>query len=439
MTASKCALLGGVPVRREPYPLHRTTGIEESNAVARVMESGILSAFEGTNNEYFLGGQEVKSLERAWAARFKVKYAVAVNSATSGLLAAVAAVGAGPGDEVIVTPFTMSGTVSSILACNAVPVFVDVDPVTFNLDPSAVESKITKRTKAILVVHIFGQPADMDPLMTLAHRHGLAVIEDAAQAPGALYRGQAVGTIGDIGVFSLNCNKHIQCGEGGVAVTNDELLAKKLRLIRNHGEAVIASGMEVDSLSNMLGFNFRMTELEAAIAHCQLKKLDGFLAHRMELVADLTDRLQGLSGLILPPIREGCTHVYYRYPVVIDRRKIPLTARQMVRALNAEGMDFYVSYMKPLYLQPLFQKQVAHGEKGCPFKCPWYHGQANFSPGLCPTAESLEERLLSTEVVRPPQTSADMAQIEEAFKKVLSSVGTLKKNFDYEENSLAGN
>jgi perosamine synthetase len=368
------ALFGGSKIRLTPYPLHRTTGEEEKQAVLRVLESGVLSGFEGTHNEFFRGGREVKSLEAEWSEKFHVRNTVAFNSATSGLMAAVAAVGAGPGDEVIVTPFTMSGTVAGILANNAIPVFADIELATFNLDPLAVERRLTKRTKAILPVHIFGHPAPMGPLLDLARKHRIAVIEDAAQAPSARYHGRFAGTLGDIGVFSLNCNKHIQCGEGGLAVTNDDTLADRLRLIRNHAEAVIASGMPVRSLKNMLGFNLRMTELEAAVARSQMLKLDDLIARRLELVDYLNAKLRRFTGLRLPIVQPDCTHVYYRYAVALDQARIRIPASLFVQALNAEGLEFYVSYVKPLYLQPLFQEQIVHGDRGCPIKCPWYDG-----------------------------------------------------------------
>ena len=181
------------------------------------------------------------------------------------------ACGVGPGDEVIVTPYTMSATATAIIVYNGIPVFADVEMKNYNLDPVSVESRITDRTKIIFVVHIFGHPADMDSIMMLAEKHNIMVIEDAAQAPGAFYKGRLAGTIGDIGVYSLNCNKVIQCGEGGIAVTNSDDLAGRLRLIRNHAEAVIAAGKHVDSLVNMIGWNYRMNEIEAAISREQLK------------------------------------------------------------------------------------------------------------------------------------------------------------------------
>lgn len=427
--SQKLALLGGTPIRTRKYAPHITTGEEEKKAVLKVLERGILSEFEGTNNEYFLGGEQVKLLEEEWAEKFGVKYAVSFNSATSALYAAVGACEVGPGDEVIITPYTMSATAAAILVYNAIPVFSDVEFEHYNLDPDVLESKITPRTKAIFVVHIFGHPADMTPIMNIANKYRIKVIEDAAQSPSALYNGKLTGTIGNIGVYSLNCNKVIQCGEGGIAVTDSEELAEKLRLIRNHAEAVIASGRKTKSLINMIGWNYRMTEIEAAIAREQLKKLDTFNEARLKLVNYLNDKLKDIDGISIPKVRGNSTHVYYRYAIKIDVDRIGVKAPLFVKALNAEGMDFYVSYMKPLYLQPLYQNQIGYGDKGCPFKCPFYQGQINYQRGICPNVEMLENIVISTEIVRPPQTTKEMNEIAAAIKKVIDNKDELQEKF----------
>ena len=424
-TAQNLALLGGTPVRSKAYPHHVTTGVEELEAVQRVLSRGVLSDYEGTDNDQFLGGPEVRALEEEWAIEYEVPYAIAVNSATSGLMAAVGATGVGPGDEVIVSPFTMSASVAAVLMYNTVPVFADVELDTFNLDPESVEATITPRTKAILVTHIFGHPADMNSLLAIAEKHSLTLIEDSAQSPRASYFGQRTGSIGDLGVYSLNCNKHIQTGEGGIVVCRDPELAKRVRLIRNHAEAVIASGMEVKSLVNMLGMNLRMTELEAALARCQLPKLESLVGERHNLVRHLDAIVQSINGISPPIVKSGCTHDYYRYAISLDTANLDVNALQVVDALNAEGMDFYVSYMKPLYLQPIFQKQIMFGDRGCPVRCPWYEGKANYSLGICPNAEKLEDFLISTEIVRPPQTLGDMDEIGEALRKVLTQASNL--------------
>lgn len=417
---NKLAVLGGSKVRQVPYPWHVTTDEEEVQSALRVLRSGVLSVFEGANTPYFLGGEEITAFETEWAKRFGVRHAVSVNSATSGLMAAVGAVGVGPGDEVIVPPWTMSATAAAALVYNAIPVFSDITEDTFNLDPDALRKAITPYTRAIMVVHLFGHPADMDPILEVAREHRLAVIEDAAQSPSATYRGRLTGTIGDIGVFSLNSNKIVQCGEGGVAVTNDDDLALRLRLIRNHAEAAIATGIQVKSLVNLLGWNYRMNEVEAAISRVQLKKLDRLLKERLTLVENLNRRLSGLPGIIIPPVKPGCNHSYYRYPLKLNRAVVPVTAPVFTRILNAEGLNFYPGY-EPLYLQPLYQHRIVYGDKGCPFTCGHYKGRVSYDRGICPVAERLRDEVISTEEVRPPLTLRDLDQIPEAFEKVLAS------------------
>lgn len=416
---SKLAILGGCKVRETPYPWHVTTDEEDAREALRVLESGVLSIFEGSNTPYFQGGPEIKALEEEWADRFEVRHALAVNSATSGLMAAVGAAGIGPGDEVILPPWTMTATAVAVLVYNAIPVFCDVTEDTFNLDPEAVRRAITPYTRAIMPVHLFGHPADMDPIMEIAREHNLAVIEDAAQSPTARYRGRFTGTIGDMGVFSLNSNKIIQCGEGGIVVTNDDELALRVSLIRNHAEAAIASGIEVKSLVNMLGWNYRMNEVEAAVSRVQLRKLDRLLEERLALVEHLNHRLSDLPGIVVPEVLPGCTHTYYRYPLKLDLNVVPVGAKNFVRVLNAEGMDFYPGY-EPLYLQPMYQQRIVFGDKGCPFTCGHYEGQVSYEPGICPVLERLVNEVISTECVRPPLTFRDMDEIADAFAKVLS-------------------
>ena len=251
----KLALFGGNKLIEKSFNSYNTIGKEEKNAAIEVIESGVLSKFLGTWGPDFFGGSKVQEFERQCEAFFDVKHAIVVNSWTSGLIMAVGAIGIEPGDEIIVTPWTMSASATAILHWNAIPVFADIEPHTFCLDPKSIEEQITPQTKAIMAVDIFGHSADMKSILAIAKKNNLKVISDTAQAPGAMYHGKYAGTLADIGGYSLNYHKHIHTGEGGILVTNSDLYADKLRLIRNHAEVVVESKGNKD-LTNMIGFNF---------------------------------------------------------------------------------------------------------------------------------------------------------------------------------------
>ncbi|MDP8297424.1 MAG: DegT/DnrJ/EryC1/StrS family aminotransferase [Candidatus Orphnella occulta] len=402
-------------------------GEEEKKRVAEVLEGGMLSGFIAQKGDHFLGGKQVRELEELIREYFGVKAAVTVNSATAGLHAALAACGVGPGDEVIVTPYTMSASATAIVMVNAIPVFADIDEETFSLDPERIKEKITPMTKAIVVVHLFGGAADMAPIMALATKHGLSVIEDCAQAPGGKYKDRFVGTIGDIGVFSLNQHKTITSGEGGFAVTNNEALALRMQLIRNHGEVIVDS-MGIDDIDNIIGFNYRMTELEAAVSVGQFRRLDELNDHRIELVEYLTERLSGYDGLILPKNAEGDKHVYFVYPIRMNENKLGVTRDVFAKALNAEGIPFGSGYVRPIYLEPMYQRKIAYGKSGWPFTGGIYDGDVDYSKGICPVTERMHEKeLLLTGVCKYPHTKKDIDDVVEAFKKIFSNIDELKK------------
>ncbi len=416
----KPALLGGEPVTRKAFPAYNTIGPDEKREVMEVLDSGVLSAFLGSPGPGFNGGPKVKQLEEAWSAYFSVKHAVAMNSATSALHAAIAACRIGCGDEVITSPVTMTATATAVLVNGAVPVFADIDPRTLNLDPACVAQHITRRTKAILVIHVAGHPADMDPIMALAREHDLYVIEDNAQAPGASYRGRLAGCIGHIGVFSLNCHKTIQSGEGGVAVTDDDDLATRLRLVRNHGEACL-DGFGLSGADNLIGFNFRMTEMEAAVAYHQLGKLAHLNAWRIRLADFLSRRLQEeVDSLIVPYVAPNCTHVYYFYAMRYDEQAGRLPLDLFCRAVRAEGIPLEARWGEPLYRMPIYRQRSARGDTGWPFRAPWYDGDVRYDEGICPEAEAAERSSAYLEtVVRWPNTESDMELVVRAIRKVL--------------------
>ena len=270
---SELALFGGKKIRNKEFARQQDFGEEEKKLLLEVLESKELSGFLGAFGDKFFGGKKVRELESMFEEYYGIKHAIAIQSATAGLHTAVAALNVNPGDEIIVTPYSMCVSATAPVMHNAIPVFVDIDENTFCMNPDEIRKAITPETKAIIVVHLFGYPADMDEIMKIAKEHNLMVIEDAAQAPGCKYKDKYVGTMGDIGVYSFNQNKTISTGEGGVVVTNDDELAKRMELIRNHGEAVVEH-YPVKSIGGIVGYNYRMTELEDAVGIAQFRKLD---------------------------------------------------------------------------------------------------------------------------------------------------------------------
>ncbi|VAV94325.1 blr5428; hypothetical protein [hydrothermal vent metagenome] len=433
---SKLALLGGDPVRTELFPAHNFIGAEEKQKVMEIMDSGVLSRFLGVWHDDFHGGDEVQAFEREWADSYQATHGVSVNSCTSGLYAAVGAAGVGPGDEVIVSPYTMTASVTAAVAFNAVPVFADIDPKNFCLSPDSIRARITERTKAIIVVHLFGHPADMDEIMEIAAAHDITVIEDCAQAPAATYRGRSVGTLGHMGVFSLNYHKHIHSGEGGIVVTNDDRLADRLCMIRNHAEAVV-TGHEIDSLVNMVGFNFRLGEIEAGIGRVQLGKSQGLVDRRRDNLAYFNRNLPTVPGLRISPAADYVEHSYYAAVLNYDAEAAGLSRDVLIKALHAElpetgmrkghGPLIGGGYVKPIYLYPMFQEQTAFGDKGCPFKCPHYKGKVNYAAGICSETEKAHATIITHEYMQPSMSESDIDDVLNAFAKVADNMDALRK------------
>lgn len=433
---SKLAINGGPKVREKLFPAYKVIGEEEKEAVAKVLDTGMLSRYLGCWHEDFYGGQQVRALEKEWAEYYGVKNAIAVNSCTSGLYCAVGAAGIEMGDEVIVSPYTMSASATAALIYNAVPVFADIEEDYFCLDADSIEQRITERTRAIIVVDIFGLPYDVDRINALAKKHNLVVIEDCAQAPGALCKGKFAGTWGNIGIYSLNYHKHIHSGEGGVIVTEDDELAEKMRLIRNHAESVVgAKGTK--SLVNMIGFNYRMTEIEAAIARCQLKKLDKLLKIRQDNCEYLNNKLAEIPAIIPPKVREDCTHAYYKHSFKFKKDIAGVGRNEFIDAVKAElpatelreieGVLMGCGYVKPIYLEPMYQLKIAYGTNGFPFVGPHYDGEVDYSKGICPVVEKMHfDELFCHEMMRPPTTRDDMDDLVNAFYKVWENREELK-------------
>ena len=307
-------------------------GTEEEEAVLRVLASGQLAQ-----------GEYVASFERRFAEVCQVREAVALSSGTAALHLALLAHDIGPGDEVITTAFTFAATANAILLAGATPVFVDIEPDTYSIDAALVEAAITPRTKAIVPVHLYGHPCDMQRLVPLAAAHGLALIEDACQAHAAEIDGKPVGSFGT-GCFSFYATKNITTGEGGMVTTNDPGIAERVRLLRNHGQKERYHHVT-------LGYNLRMTEMQGALGLVQLEKLERFTDQRIVNAAFLTERL---SGSVRTPIaRPGCRHVYHQYTI-----RVPEQRDEWAKRLRDRGIETAVHYPLAIHQQPFYKMQI---------------------------------------------------------------------------------
>jgi perosamine synthetase len=421
----RLALHGGPKTITRQFRRYNSIGKEELEAARTVIESGVLSQFVGCWGSDFFGGQKVQEFERFSERYFGVSHAVTFNSWTSGLIAAVGAIAVEPGDEVIVTPWTMCASATAILHWNAIPVFVDIEPNTFCLDPAAVEAHISPYTRAIMAVDIFGQSADMDALRAVADRHDLKIISDAAQAPGVTYKGRVGGTLGDVGGFSLNYHKHVHTGEGGILVTDDAQLADRARLIRNHAEAVVGEKGNTD-LANMIGYNFRLGEIESAIGIEQLKKLRDLVADRQRIALALTAALKELPGLATPVVRTGSTHAYYMFPMVLDVARLGVSRKRIFEALEAEGVVGLAQGYQNVHLLPMYQRKIAYGNNGFPWTAGFCHRDVDYRKGICPVAERLHDvSYLGFELCMHQLDDADIELLVRAFRKVWANLPAL--------------
>lgn len=421
---SELALLGGKPIRSTPFPAYQPLGGAEMRRVMQVMEDGVLSDFIASDGPHFLGGKQVRAFEEAWATHFNVAHAVSMNSATSALYAALGAAGIEPGDQVIVTPYTMVASATAAVAWGAIPVFADIHPDTFCIDPASIRARMTPRTRAIVAVDIFGHPAAFREIMEIAAEHNLMVIEDAAQAPDATLQGRKAGTLAHIGIYSLNYHKHIHTGEGGVAVTDDPRLARRMQLLRNHAEVIVNPDDEA-GLDNMIGQNYRMTEIQAAIGIEQLKKLPSLLVARQHQAAEVTRLLTGNPFLTPPKVAVGATHAYYLYALKFRTDDNPGISRSLLeKALIAEGIPVRANYVRPIYSYPMYQKRIAFGKGGWPFTLA---PEISYAPGICPVVERIEAHEIMLLMGLQGQLEApDIADIGDAFDKLAANHDKLR-------------
>ncbi len=391
---ARLAIDGGSPVRQNFLPYGRQS----------VDEADIAAVVEVLEGDWLTTGPKVAEFEAAWAARVGAQHAMAVNSGTAALHAAVFAAGIGPGDEVIVTPMTFAASANCVLYQGGTPVFADVKPATLNLDPGAVEKALTRRTRAIVTVDYAGQPSDLDELSHIASRHGLLLIEDAAHAVGATYRGRPVGAISRLTTFSTHPVKHVTTGEGGLVTTDDSGLAERVRWFRNHGittdhrQRADKGGWFYEMVA--LGYNYRLPDINCALGLSQLRKLDGWLNRRRAIAARYDQAFAGepaIDPLVIGPDREPAWHLY---PILLDPARLRVGRGQIFAALRAENIGVNVHYI-PVYWHP-------------------YYRNLGYRRGLCPVAEDVYERLLTLPLF-PTMADRDVDDVISAVHKVLEA------------------
>lgn len=390
----RLAIHGGRPVR-ETYLSYGKQWVEEDdiNAVVKVLKGDFLTT-----------GPTIKAFELSVAEYVGAKYAVAVSNGTAALHMACFAAGIGQGDEVITTPITFVASANCILYQNAIPVFADIDPVTYNIDPADIERKITKRTKAIIAVDFTGQCADLDAIRILAKKYNLVFIEDAAHALGSEYKGKKVGSLADLTEFSFHPVKPITTGEGGMITTNSKTLYEKMLLFRTHGitrENVTPSEDEGSWYyeQQLLGYNYRITDLQCALGVQQMTKIDRFIERRRQIAKDYTQAFEALDGLSIPSEAGYSNSGWHIYVIRLKLKNLKVNRKEIFEALQAENIGVNVHYI-PVYYQPYYQK-------------------LGYKKGLCPNAEKLYEEIITLPLF-PKMKDQDIEDVIKAVTKVLN-------------------
>ncbi len=369
--SEKLAMSGGTPVRSKGWPSWPVWDETNEQAVVAAIRSG----------KWGVGGSRVPEIERLWAERHQAKYGVACCNGTIALQIALVAVGVEAGDEVITTPYTFMATSMAALALGAVPVFVDVEPGTHNIDPELIEDAITPRTKAIYPVHIGGRPANMDRILEIAKKHSLVVVEDAAQAWMAAWNGRPVGALGDAGIFSCQSSKNFAAGEGGLLLTNDDAVYQRAWSYHNCGRKLGGEWYE----HVLPGLNYRLSELQAAML---VSSMDRFVVQqktRQAALAALDEKLQGIPGILTPDRDERVSsHACHIYMVRLDRQLISTDSKRFAAAVQAEGLPGHPGYTVPLYKQGFWEwfGQRATGQGGC-WNDVWPRPYASYDLPVC--------------------------------------------------------
>jgi len=402
------AIEGGTPVRTRPFPPGNKVGKEELKELVDVIDSGMMGRFGG--------GTKVKQFEEEFAEVYGVKYAVASTSGTSSLHIGVGIVNPSPGDEIIVGPITDIGSIVPILCQTAIPIFCEVQPDTFNMDPEDIERKITEKTKAIMVIHLFGNPSDMDAIMEVARRHDLIVIEDCSQAHMSEYKGQFVGLIGDIGCFSLQQSKHITCGDGGITITNDEDYALRGKLFMDKGWHRADYGPR---RYEVFGPNYRMNELSGAVALAQTRKLKDIITLRRARGDLLSELLADNPHVVPQRLLDDCKHTYWVYGMrVLD--DAPFEPTEFAKALVAEGVSCGAHYIgKPIMLcHDAIRNQRLFGDSRFPFDHPDARPGITYDENTCPITQRVLDRMVMPMCPTQFLSEEDIRDIAAAISKV---------------------
>ena len=421
----KLACFGGEKTIKYKFKRYNSMSSEEANVASNIIKKGILSDFLASPNEGFRGGKLVRKFEKKIESFFNVKNAIVVNSWTSGLICAVGALDIEPGDEIITTPWSMCATATSILHWNAIPIFADIDPETFCINPYSVEKLINSKTKAIIAVDIFGLSHDVDLLKKIVKKKNknIKIIADSAQSPYSFYKKKIAGTMSDIGGYSFNCHKHIQTGEGGAIITNNNRLADRMRRIRNHAEATIKNKM---NLNNLIGYNFRLGEIECGIGIVQLKKLKKMVMIKQNECRYISKRISRLKGIKVPFVPKNQTHSYYMFPILLDPKVLEVDKKFIFDALIKEGVQGLNNSYPIIYELPMYKKKIAYGKKGFPWSLS--KKKINYNKGLCPVAEHLNEnKIITLEICLFNLEKKDINLICESFEKIWKNLNSLKK------------
>ncbi len=403
----KLAIHGGTPVKQIPFGNAKRFGGKELEYLKEALDQETLFYWKGSFS---------KRLCEKFASIYGSKHCTVTSSGTSAIHVALGACGVGPGDEVITAPITDMGSVIGILYQNAIPVFADLDPHSYNMTAKTVEEKITDKTRAVVVVHLAGNAAEVDKITELCHKKGIYVIEDCAQSYCCEYRSKYVGTFGDIGCFSLNDFKHISAGDGGMIITdNDELYHKAVMFAdKNYNRF----GADVVRNSPHVAPNYRMSELQAAVGLAQVEKVEEICRKRNAYGDALTKGIKDNPGLYVPKVHSDCKSSYWFYLIRVDEKELGCTREEFAAALRAEGIPAAPKYIAQcVYEMDMFTNQTAYGEMKCPFSCPYYGKNIEYKTGLCPNAEEILKTCIRMEC-KEYYTEQDLVDTIEAVNKV---------------------